>query len=137
MNFWPEPFSMVWFLSNFDRQKRVKLLYYFFATSFLCARLNYDRSFLHAVHVFFFYCFIFCLGRLTLARISLGTYPPTTIVFDCPSTHRFLHIEAQLYLKNAWLPPVFFLESVAPDMIYLSHIVIIWEKILPISGYRP
>ena len=59
MNFWPEPFSMVWFLSNFDRQKRVKLLYYFFATSFLCARLNYDRSFLHAVHVFFFLLFYF------------------------------------------------------------------------------
>ena len=27
--------------------------------------------------------------------------------------------------------------SIAPDMIYLSHIVIIWEKILPISGTRP
>ena len=24
--------------------------------------------------------------------------------------------------------------SIAPDMIYLSHIVIIWEKILPITG---
>ena len=30
-----------------------------------------------------------------------------------------------------------FLISIAPDMIYLSHIVIIWEKILPISGHRP
>ena len=42
----------------------------------------------------------------------------------------FLHIKAQLSLKNAWLPPVFFLDfnSIAPDMIYLSHIVIIWEK---------
>ena len=27
--------------------------------------------------------------------------------------------------------------SIAPDMIYLSHKVIIWEKILPISGHRP
>ena len=25
---------------------------------------------------------------------------------------------------------------IAPDMIYLPHIVIIWEKILPISGHR-
>ena len=27
--------------------------------------------------------------------------------------------------------------SIAPDMIYLSHIVIIWEKRLPISGHCP
>ena len=49
----------------------------------------------------------------------------------------FLHIEAQLSLKNAWLPQFSFWISVAPDMIYLSRIVIIWEKILPISGHRP
>ena len=36
-------------------------------------RLNCDRSYLHTVHVFYF---IFCLGRLTFARLSLGTYPP-------------------------------------------------------------
>ena len=60
---------------------KFKLLYYFFPVSFLCARLNYDRSFLHAVHVFYF---IFCLGRLTL----------TTIVFDCPSIQRFSYWSA-------------------------------------------
>ena len=26
--------------------------------------------------------------------------------------------------------------SIAPDMIYLTHIVIIWEKILPVSGHN-
>ena len=49
----------------------------------------------------------------------------------------FLHIEAQLSVKNARLPPVSFWISIAPDMIYLSHIVIIWEKILPTSANRP
>ena len=49
----------------------------------------------------------------------------------------FLHIEAQLSLKNAWLPQFFFWILIAPDMIYLSHRVIILEKILPISGHRP
>ena len=49
----------------------------------------------------------------------------------------FLHIEAQLSLKNARLPPVVFLDSIAADVIYLSHTVIIWEKLLPISGHRP
>ena len=34
-------------------------------------------------------------------------------------------------------PQFSFWISIAPDMIYLSHIVIIWEKILPISGHRP
>ena len=34
-------------------------------------------------------------------------------------------------------PQFSFWTSIAPDMIYLSHIVIIWEKILPISGHRP
>ena len=36
-------------------------------------------------------------------------------------------------------PKFSFWISIAPDhdMIYLSHIVIIWEKILPISGHRP
>ena len=33
--------------------------------------------------------------------------------------------------------PVFFSISIAPDMIFLSQIVIIWEKILPISVHRP
>ena len=91
---------------------KFKLLYYFFPVSFLCARLNYDRSFLHAVHVFYF---IFCLGRLTLASISLGTYPPTTIVFDCTSIQRFSYWNAvRLSLKNAWLPPLFFLDFSSP-----------------------
>ena len=48
-----------------------------------------------------------------------------------------VHVEAQSSLKNAWLPQFSFWISTAPDMIYLSHIVIIWEKILPISGHRP
>ena len=34
-------------------------------------------------------------------------------------------------------PQFSFWISIAPDMIYLSHIVIIWEKILPISEHRP
>ena len=34
-------------------------------------------------------------------------------------------------------PQFSFWISIAADMIYLSHIVIIWEKILPISGHRP
>ena len=34
-------------------------------------------------------------------------------------------------------PQFSFWISIAPDMIYLSHMVIIWEKILPISGHRP
>ena len=47
----------------------------------------------------------------------------------------FLHIEAQLSQKNAWLPPAFFLDFNSPwyDLL-LSLIVVIWEKILPISG---
>ena len=54
----------------------------------------------------------------------------------------FLHniIEAQLSLKNAWLPPIFFLDfnSLWYDLL-VSHttVVIIWEKILPISGHHP
>ena len=44
----------------------------------------------------------------------------------------FLHIEAQLSLKNAWLPQFSFWISIAPDMIYLSHKVIIWEQIHPL-----
>ena len=34
-------------------------------------------------------------------------------------------------------PQFSFWISITPDMIYLSHIVIIWKKILPISGHRP
>ena len=50
----------------------------------------------------------------------------------------FFYFEAQLSLKNAWLPQFFFFWiSIAPDMIFLSQIVIIWEKILPISVHRP
>ena len=49
----------------------------------------------------------------------------------------FFYFEAQLSLKNAWLPQFFFWISIAPDMIFLSQIVIIWEKILPISVHRP
>jgi len=51
----------------------------------------------------------------------------------------FLHIEAQLSLKNALFnyPQFSFWISIAPDMIYLTHIIIIWEKILAISGHRP
>ena len=45
----------------------------------------------------------------------------------------FFYFEAQLSLKNAWSPQFFFWISIAPDMIFLSQIVIIWEKILPIS----
>ena len=49
----------------------------------------------------------------------------------------FFYFEAQLSLKNARLPQFFFWISIAPDMIFLSQIVIIWEKILPISVHRP
>ena len=49
----------------------------------------------------------------------------------------FLHIEAQLSLKNEWLPQFSLWMSIAPDMIYMSHIVIIWKKILPITEHRP
>ena len=49
----------------------------------------------------------------------------------------FFYFEAQLSLKNAWLPQFFFWISIACDMIFLSQIVIIWEKILPISVHRP
>ena len=34
-------------------------------------------------------------------------------------------------------PQFSFWISTAPDMIYLYQIVIIWEKILPISGHSP
>ena len=34
-------------------------------------------------------------------------------------------------------PQFSFWISIAADMIHLSHIVIIWVKILPISGHRP
>ena len=34
-------------------------------------------------------------------------------------------------------PQFSFWISIAPDIIYLSHKVIIWEKILPISGHCP
>ena len=34
-------------------------------------------------------------------------------------------------------PQFSFWISIAPDMIYLSHIVIVWEKILLINGHRP
>ena len=114
---------------------KFKLRYYFFPVSFLCARLNYDRSFLHAVHVFYF---IFCLGRLTLASISLGTYPPTTIVFQPARLFSIFHIEAQLSLKNAWLPPVFFLDFNSPwyDLL-VSQSHYLEKKILLISGHRP
>ena len=46
-------------------------------------------------------------------------------------------------LKRSYLwkmrgyPQFSFWISIAADMIYLSHIVIIWEKILSISGHRP
>ena len=49
----------------------------------------------------------------------------------------FRHIEAQLPLKNGGYPRFSFWISIAPDMIYLCHIIIIWEKILPISGHCP
>ena len=39
--------------------------------------------------------------------------------------------------KMPGYPQFSFWISIAPDMIYLSQIVIIWEKILPISGHRP
>ena len=84
---------------------KFKLLYYFFPVSFLCARLNYDRSFLHAVHVFYF---IFCLGRLTLASISVGTYPPTTIVFDCTSIQLFSYWSAVVSEKCVVTPTFLF-----------------------------
>ena len=52
----------------------------------------------------------------------------------------FLHniIEAlQLLLKNAWLPPIFFLDFNSPwyDLL-VSHttVVIIWEKYFPLVG---
>ena len=54
----------------------------------------------------------------------------------------FLHniIDAQLSLKNAWLPPIFFLDFNSPwyDLL-VSHttVVSIWEKIIPISRHRP
>ena len=48
----------------------------------------------------------------------------------------FLNIEAQLSLMRGY-PQFSFWISIAPDMIYLAHIVIIWEKVLPISGHRP
>ena len=47
----------------------------------------------------------------------------------------FPHIEAQLPLKNARLLPVFFFGiSIAGDMMYLSHMVITWEKYFPLVG---
>ena len=50
----------------------------------------------------------------------------------------FFSIVKHSYLwKNAWLPQFFFWISIARDMIFLSQIVIIWEKILPISVHRP
>ena len=48
----------------------------------------------------------------------------------------FSHIQEQLNLKIAWLSQFSLWISIALSIIYLSHKVIIWEKILPISGHR-
>ena len=47
---------------------------------------------------------------------------------------RFPNIEAQLSLKNVWLPPVFFLDF---NSRWYDLLVIIWELVLPISGRLP
>ena len=50
----------------------------------------------------------------------------------------FFSILKRSYLwKMCGYPQFSFWISIAPDMIYLSYLVIIWEKILPISGHRP
>ena len=50
----------------------------------------------------------------------------------------FFSILKRSYLwKMRGYPQFSFWISIAPDMIYLSHLGIIWEKILPISGLRP
>ena len=47
----------------------------------------------------------------------------------------FLHIEAQLSLKNAWLPPVFFLDFNSPwyDLL-VSHSHYLGKKYFPLVG---
>ena len=49
----------------------------------------------------------------------------------------FFSILKHSYLWKMCGYPSFFWISIAPDMIFLSQIVIIWEKILPISVHRP
>ena len=50
----------------------------------------------------------------------------------------FFSILKHSYLwKMRGYPSFFFWISIARDMIFLSQIVIIWEKILPISVHRP
>ena len=50
----------------------------------------------------------------------------------------FFSILERSYLwKMRSYPKFSFWILIAADMIYLSQIVIIWEKILPISGNRP
>ena len=46
----------------------------------------------------------------------------------------FLHIEAKLSLKMRGYPQFSFWISIAPDMIYLSHIVMIWGKYFLLVG---
>ena len=54
-----------------------------------------------------------------------------------PIQPSFFSILKHSYLWKMCGYPSFFLISIAPDMIFLSQIVIIWEKILPISVHRP
>ena len=56
----------------------------------------------------------------------------------CQFSLFFFSILKHSYLwKIRGYPSFFFWISIAPDMIFLSQIVIIWEKILPISVHRP
>ena len=60
------------------------------------------------------------------------------IIFLKNAYSAFFSILKRSYLwKMRGYPQFSFWISIAPDMIYLSHIVIIWEKILPSSGHRP
>ena len=54
-----------------------------------------------------------------------------------PIQHFSPILKRSYLLKMRGYPQFSFWILIAADMIYLSHIVIIWEKILPISGHRP
>ena len=86
---------------------------------------------------------IICCLFWTLLQLSLHSCQFTCTTFHHISKKKKAHSSFFSKLKRSYLwkmcgyPQFSFWNSIAPDMIYLSHIVIIWEKILPICGHRP